>query len=57
MAKSASAQKVEGSGGEEDRNCDGDCIKSDINRVGEAGIKMIDIRNWKLLTDSVVTEK
>ena len=24
-----------GNGGEEDRNCDGDCIESDLERVGE----------------------
>ena len=28
-------RKWRGNGGEEDRNCDGDCIKSDIERVGE----------------------
>ena len=28
-------RKWRGNGGEEDRNCDGDCIESDIERVGE----------------------
>ena len=28
-------RKWMGNGGEEDRNCDGGCIKSDIKRVGE----------------------
>ena len=33
--KRADAQKVERNGGEEDRNCDGDCTESDLERVGE----------------------
>ena len=28
-------QKIGGNGGEEDRNCDGGCIKSDLERVGD----------------------
>ena len=28
-------RKWRGNGGEEDRNCDGHCIKSDLERVGE----------------------
>ena len=28
-------RKWKGNAGEEDRNCDGDCIKSDPERVGE----------------------
>ena len=28
-------RKWRGNGGEEDRNCDGDCINSDLERVGE----------------------
>ena len=27
-------RKWRGNGGEEDRNCDGDCIESDLERVG-----------------------
>ena len=34
----------------------GDCIKSDLERVGEEQ-KMIDRRNWILLTENVVREK
>ena len=45
-----------GNGSEEDRNCDGDCIKSDIERVG--GKKtMTDRTNWRLPTESEVREK
>ena len=39
------------------RNCDGDCIKIDIERVGEEWDKIIDRRNWRLLTENVVREK
>ena len=35
LAKRADAQKVEGDGGKEERNCDGVWIKSDLERVGE----------------------
>ena len=35
----------------------GDCIKCDIERVGEEWVKMIDIMNWRLETENVVREK
>ena len=35
LAKRADAWKVEGFRGEEDGNGDGDCIESDLERVGE----------------------
>ena len=44
-------------GGKEDRHCDGDCIKSDLERVGEEWKNMIDTRNWRLRTENVVRER
>ena len=35
LAKRAGAQKVEGKWRREERNCDGDCVKSNLERVGE----------------------
>ena len=35
-------RKWRGNGGEEDKNCDGDCIESDLERVGDECKKMID---------------
>ena len=35
LTKRTDAQKMDGEGGEEDRNCDGDCIKRDVERMGE----------------------
>ena len=50
------SRKWKGNGGEEDQNCDGDCIKNDLGRVGEKwGI--IARRNWKLLTENIVREE
>ena len=49
-------RKYRGNAGEEDRNCE-DCIESDLERVGEECKKMIDRRNWRLLTENVVREK
>ena len=49
--------KWRGNGGEEDRTCDGVCIKIDLERVGEEWEKLIDRRNWRLLTENVVREK
>ena len=57
LAKRADAQKVEGYGGEEDRNCAGVWVKSDLESVGEEWKKVIDRRNWRLLTENVVREK
>ena len=54
VGKKADTQKVEGNGGKEDRNCD--CIKSDLERVGEEWRKRATGgRNWRLLI--VVREK
>ena len=49
-------RKWRGNGGEEDRNCDGVCIKHDLE-MGDEWKKMIDRRNWRLLTENVVREK
>ena len=46
-----------GNGGEEDPELRWDCIKIDIERVGEEWDKIIDRRNWRLLTKNVVREK
>ena len=35
LAKRPDVQKVEWKGGEEDRHCDGDSIKADLDRMGE----------------------
>ena len=35
-------RKWRGNGSEEDKNCDGDCIESDLERVGDECKKMID---------------
>ena len=35
LTKRTDVQKMDGEGGEEDRNCDGDCIKRDVERMGE----------------------
>ena len=35
LTRRTDAQKMDGDGGEEDRNCDGDCIKRDVERMGE----------------------
>ena len=48
---------MEGNGGEEDRNCGGDCIKSDLERFVEEWGEMIDRRNWRLHIENVVREK
>ena len=50
-------RKWSGNGGEEDRNCEGDCIKSDLERVGEECKTGIDRWNWRLLTENVEREK
>ena len=52
LAKRADAQKVKGNGGEEDQNCDGVYIKS-----GRRMKKMVDRRNLRLLTETVIREK
>ena len=45
-------RKWRGNGGEEHRNCDGDCIGSDLERVGEECKNHR--RNWRLLTENAV---
>ena len=48
VGKKADTHKVEGNGGEENRNSD--CIKSDLERVEEEWRKAAtDGRNWRLL--------
>ena len=47
-------RKWRGNGCEEDRNCDWDCIESDPERLGEECKKMIDRKNWRLLTEKVI---
>ena len=45
-----------GKGGEEDRNCDGDCTKRDIERVGEEWRELVrSRRNWRLLIDMLIS--
>ena len=44
-------------GGEQDQNCDGNCIKRDIERVGEERRKRAtDRKNWRLLIETVMTK-
>ena len=52
LAKEQMPRKWRGNGGEEDKNCDGDCIEGDLERVGEECKN--DRRN--LLTEKVVRE-
>ena len=57
LAKRTDAQKVEGQGGEEDINCDGNCIKRNLERVGdELRKRPIDRRNLRLLIENVARE-
>ena len=35
----------------------GDCVKSDIKRVGEEWKKYIDRKNWRLLKENAVRER
>ena len=35
----------------------GDCVKSDLERVGEEWKKYIGRRNWRLLKENVVRQK
>ena len=52
------SRKWMGIGSEEDQNCDGDCIESDIERVGEECKTLpIERRYWRMLTENVVKEK
>ena len=59
LAKRADAQKVEEKEAEEDRSCDGVCIRSDLERVGDEGKKeqQVGRMNWRLLLENVVREK
>ena len=40
----------------ENRNCDGGCTKSDVERVEEEWEEMTDRRNWRQLSENIVTE-
>ena len=49
-------RKWMGNGGQEGRNCDGVCIKSDLERVGDEWMKNIERRNWRMLRHNVVSK-
>ena len=44
-------------GGEEDQNRDGNCVKSDLERVEEEWTKYLDRMNCRLLKENVGREK
>ena len=54
LAKRADAQKVEGKW--KTGIAMGDCIKSDLERVGEEWKTMTYKMNWRLLTENIVRE-
>ena len=54
------AKRAESGGDMEARKTEiamGDCIESDLERVGEEWKTMIDRKNWRLPTHNVIREK